>query len=736
MKWIAVYLLTGSLAWGGLISENFDSYRLDFVNGQGGWTNDYPGQSHQVVVGLSNKAMAVTATNGFTSVYKFSSQESGVFKCSFDFQPKRGLWTVLGFKSSGADWDRYQAAVFFGPVDDFIYVAKGTEHSKISERPLRWGDGTALAVYHVEMMIRVGAADKKAGSYRVKVTSQEGLIAQTDWMPFASDAEKPLSMFEVRSIAWSQAQDSINGLVDNLVVENDLASVPFSLSVVCDKWGQIYHKGKPVTGVLSVSNLIDKKIDVPVTVTVIDPYGKEVYQKSLSMAMGSKETTTVREGIPAGVVGQYGLYHLKLAGGSAEAKLHAQTTFAVIASPVKGNNSFESHFGVFQYPLDSERGYLDKIVEQMYDLGARWVRINLHWYCHEVEKGKFSWGAMGEFIDLAYKHDMHVMVELVNTAQWASSRAKDARVGAVDTGEFWQTVAPKDFADWENYCRQAALRFKGKVVYYEIWNEPGAPLDYKNFNGFWRDSTENYIKVIKTARKAILSVDPNAKIVVGGFRGVDLGAFFDHFVERVMPAIIADVDVVSFHSCLGSWTSKYHNFKLLTQKLGRPDMRFFDTEGPGLNHNNSSIVGSYLEDWSRGVEKSFGFIYNLPRYAEASLVKGDYTPGIGAVSFATMARFVEGATMEGPISPAAGIRAYSLLKDGKRIIVAWSEVPDKEIVGGFYAAVETYDYVGNPGPKITPDEYYFKKIPIGNNPVYIFCDLDLDLKGIVHESKQ
>jgi hypothetical protein len=719
---------------GKLVEENFNGMS---VGSPVPWGTDWGGTRHTIENGPLGKALAVKAINGVNCNIGFPAQESGVFQCSFDWLPKNGQWTLFGFKNPGAGWDRYQAVVMVEPTGGHIYTMKGKDRIKISSRPLRPGDATSPAIYHIAITVQPRSADKKPGLFQITVTGQEGVIAKTEKMEFSDAPDKPISTFEIRSIKWNEPKEQVNGYFDNLVIQNDPETIPFTLKVACEKWGHLYYHGKPVQLAADIKNLSDKEIQVPVSLKVVDYYGKEVFTKSQTVTIKSKATTALKETLSLESTKLYGLYRVKLGGGPDGARIFSNTTFAVIAPPNDKASSFDSHFGAFQYPLHSEDAYQEKIIEQMHDLGIRWLRINFHWYNHEPEKGKFDWDGgsfpMGTFTDLAYKHNMNVMVELANTARWASSKAHDERVGAIDTGAFWDSVAPKDFADWENYCKKAAERFKGKVVYYEIWNECGAPKNYKDFNGFWRDSSDNFIKIIKHANKGIKSVDPNAKIVASGFRVVDMGAFFDNFVERVVPKAINDIDVISFH---GAGGPKFFNFKLLLEKLGRPDMMYFDTESPGLSLESAGLVGGYLEDWSKGIAKSFGFIYNLPRYGHTSLVHPDYTPDVGAVAYAAMTRFLEGAKMEGPFIPGACVRAYSFLKDNQRIVVAWSESPDKEMNAVVHGADHTFDFQGNPGPKVTPGEYGYNAIMVGNNPVYIFCKLDLDLKGIGHETKK
>jgi hypothetical protein len=724
-----------------LVRETFEGYSPGTPVSAGHWTTDWPGTLNTFAASPSGgRALAVKAINGVNSAINFDPQEGGVLKCSFDWTPHRGQWTFFGFKAPGAAWDKYQAAVLFEPVGGNVYVFKGNDRVKVSTRPLRPGDATSPAVYHVTMTVQPRAADKKPGRFRVEVAGQEGVVAATGTFDFPNDALKPVSMFEIRSVRWCEPKDEINGLLDNLVIGQDITAVPVRLELTCDKWGHVYYHGRPVTVVGTVTNLTGKRIESPVVLTVTNPYGRTVLEKSRTVALGPKEKAAWRETLSSPGAELYGLYRIRAGAGPEAVRIYQKSTFAVIAPPNDKVSGFDSHFGAFQYPLHSEDAFQEKIIEQMHDLGIRWLRINFHWYNHEPEKGKFDWDGgfpMGTFTDLAYRHRMHVMAELAYTARWASSKPHDERVGAIDTGTFWASVAPKDFADWENYCRKAAERFKGKVKYYEIWNECGAPKDYKNFNGFWRDSSDNFVRILKYANKGVKSVDPQAGIVAAGFRAVDMGVYFDNFVERVVPKASDYIDVISFHGAgSGAWGTKFYNFKLLFERLGRPGMTYFDTESPGLGLEGTGLVSGYLEPWSKGIAKSFGFIYNLPRYGHTSLVHPDYTPDVGAVAFATMTRFLEGARMEGPLTPGPGVRAYSLLKEGERIVVAWSEVPDKELAAQVHGADHTFDFQGNAGPKVTPGEYGINSVRVGNDPVYIFCKLDLDLKGISHNGRK
>jgi len=687
-------------------------------------------QSHLIVEGVSagsdGKSVEVRTVNGYHNRIALETQFGGVIRCRFDWQPRQGQWTFAGFKRPDAGWDEYQATIMLQPPKDggHVFTWKGRERIQIDTAPMQPGDGTSAGPwYAVEMTVHPRAVEGQPGTYSVKITGPDGTIAEAGPLEFSHAADQAVETFEIRSIKWSEPEGEVNGYFDNLVIEPE-PSAP-RISIACEKWGHVYHKGKPIA--LQPTILAGTQAAAgPAALTVFDPYDQVIFEQTETRTVEANGIDATPVTIPAEKLERYGLYRVRLTFGEGDQAVSAKTTFLVVEPPDPSISSFDSPFGAFHYPQVGEDGKWDLVVDQMYDIGVRWLRLNFHWHSVEPEKGKLDWGVMGKFADCALAHDMHVMAEVANTPKWASTAADDERIGAIDTGAGWMSVAPRDFADWENFCRKTAERFGGKVKYFEVWNEPGAPLDYKNFNGFYRDSSDNFIKLIQTARQAVRSVVPDAQLVSSGYRCVDIGPHFDHFVERVLAGAADDIDVFAFHGGgHGGNATKYHDVRILLKQYGR-DIPIWDTEGPGLSRDTYNTVTGYIEEWARGVEKMFGFIYVLPRYGSSNLVNPDYTPSIGTAAFATMTRFLAGAEMEGPLRPGPAVRAYSLRKGDTRIIAAWSEAGE-ERVGHFYNAKETFDWQGNPGPQVEPGGYAVNQVSVPESPIYIFCPLDLGL---------
>jgi len=99
-----------------------------------------------------------------------------------------------------------------------------------------------------------------------------------------------------------------------------------------------------------------------------------------------------------------------------------------------------------------------------------------------------------------------------------------------------KTILPK-IENWNNMIRSVVERYKGKIKYYEIMNEPNLCL-----------TAEQYMVYLKNAGRIIREIDPNAKII-----GIcSTGDYNGHIVEYVNEVLKLGgaeyFDDISFHA--------------------------------------------------------------------------------------------------------------------------------------------------------------------------------------------
>lgn len=103
----------------------------------------------------------------------------------------------------------------------------------------------------------------------------------------------------------------------------------------------------------------------------------------------------------------------------------------------------------------------------------------------------------------------------------------------------WPWESEEAVAEWEQLLRDAAARYAGRPVIFEVWNEP-------NFAGFWppdgADPSQYWRFAIHAARE-IRNVDPFACIVAPALAGIDL----DWFEAPEVAEAVALFDAFSVH---------------------------------------------------------------------------------------------------------------------------------------------------------------------------------------------
>src|SRR5258708_22923893 len=95
-----------------------------------------------------------------------------------------------------------------------------------------------------------------------------------------------------------------------------------------------------------------------------------------------------------------------------------------------------------------------------------------------------------------------ILLRLALCTQWVSSKPAEGDPG--------HAAPPKDILDWRVNVRTVATRYKGRIYYYEIWNEP-------NLKDFYTGSIERLVELTDEADRELKAVDPLNKVVSPSF---------------------------------------------------------------------------------------------------------------------------------------------------------------------------------------------------------------------------
>lgn len=151
----------------------------------------------------------------------------------------------------------------------------------------------------------------------------------------------------------------------------------------------------------------------------------------------------------------------------------------------------------------------------MRDAGIRWARTDFDWTTVQPrQEGPWDFSMIDRTVQMAEDAGITILPILAYDVAWASPAYKHLDL-------------------WRQYVRKTVTRYKGRLTYWEVWNEP-------DLVQFWKDTPDpaNYTRLLKAAYEEIKAVDPDAVVLLGGLAGLPWdyingiydaggGAFFD-----------------------------------------------------------------------------------------------------------------------------------------------------------------------------------------------------------------
>ncbi len=141
---------------------------------------------------------------------------------------------------------------------------------------------------------------------------------------------------------------------------------------------------------------------------------------------------------------------------------------------------------------------LEKAIFLMQEAGVGWVRVDFLWEDIESQEEKFDFSKYDCIVDLLHQKGIHILGILDYSANWASA-----------CGEW--NCPPKDNKLFVNYASRVIEHFKGRVKYWELWNEPDSSTYWKP-----QDSLKSYCLLLKEVYLAAKKADPQCFILNGG----------------------------------------------------------------------------------------------------------------------------------------------------------------------------------------------------------------------------
>jgi hypothetical protein len=306
-------------------------------------------------------------------------------------------------------------------------------------------------------------------------------------------------------------------------------------------------------------------------------------------------------------------------------------------------------FGVGSYI--GQRGMQDTgaLVTRAHLLGATWVREELTAsLIHASPDGPYDWSLHDRAVDAERRAGLHVLGLL----DYSNTR------GLGDPGTMPHADMPRLASDFAAFAYAAARHFRGRVRYWEVWNEP-------NIATFWHPQPDaaDYALLLTAAYTAIKRADPAARVVLAGTSGVDLT-----FI-RAVAAQTKAFDVVAVHPYRGIPETDLVQQVEALKALGKP-VWFTEIGWPAgagcavctdLGDQAAFLVRFYALAAATGVQRIFWYDLRDDRFGAApeethfGLLRRDFSGKPAARAYAFLATTLHSGTFQ---------HAYSLGQDG------------------------------------------------------------------------
>ena len=276
---------------------------------------------------------------------------------------------------------------------------------------------------------------------------------------------------------------------------------------------------------------------------------------------------------------------------------------------------------------------------RMFDSGLKWARIGQYedtsditgWDWIEQKRGEFSaLPELDDYVDSLVDNGIKIQLQLLYgnpmytspagrlpdsiTPTPASVHNRDMNLYSV----FWPPKTPEQIAAFVRYTKWMVNRFRGRIHYYALWNEPD--ITYWNPD----PNAAEYGRLLGAFVKAVHETDPDAKVVYGG-----QATLSPDWARAALDACqcASGLNVFNYHTYPGGYSQNtppesmdYGAFGPLTPTALRaavrsypgirPDIQFWDDEFNALpdlpRGNDETVQAKYvtrgmLYNWANGV---------------------------------------------------------------------------------------------------------------------------------------
>jgi hypothetical protein len=278
---------------------------------------------------------------------------------------------------------------------------------------------------------------------------------------------------------------------------------------------------------------------------------------------------------------------------------------------------------------------------------SQWADVN-------PQPGVYDWSGLDARVAAAAARGADVIYTLGGrTPRWASSRP-DTPTPYGPGG----CAEPSSEALWQEWVRAVVTRYKGRVRYWEVWNEP-------DLDGFYCGPASRLVDLTRLAKQVVAAVDPAARLVSPSMSGFEGAGGLDYFLAAGGGAY---VDIIGYHFYVNKpedVTLTMLNVKAVLERYGAQNLPLWNTEqgwfdgDPPLDllppdTGAAYLARSMLLGWAWGQRRYYFYTWDN-RFSQIPLTTADrQTLAAAGVAYRTVSGWMLGRTMQSVVRDSAG----------------------------------------------------------------------------------
>lgn len=304
---------------------------------------------------------------------------------------------------------------------------------------------------------------------------------------------------------------------------------------------------------------------------------------------------------------------------------------------------------------------------RLWDAGIDWRAI-------EPVKGQWRFEKLDRLVGMAESNDIDPVFVFGVTPAWASARPTEPFVyGAGGAAE------ARELKDWEDFVYAIAMRYRGRIRHFELWNEPKFADSEPVHGAFFTGTLASLVKQACSAYRILKQVDPANRLLTPGFTGS--GERLDRFLSAGGRQCS---DIVAFHFYSPTperMLQRIGEVRAIMEKHGIGEWPLWNTEqgyeivGPhaqipgrlGFEVADMQTQANYIPRAhalaaAAGVDRFF--FYSWER-----LLDSDLRPSIGAAALNATVRWLRNSTVR--CTQSAALWTCALTRSGRNAWLVW-----------------------------------------------------------------